>query len=396
MYVHRFLRVLVRLVLSRIFNTKPVNLPEINRAQGPFVLLSNHSAVIDPLILGMYVNKPIHFVVSDSQFRSPLLSWLLGLTGAIPKTKAVSDLDTVKKIVAAKANGGIIGIFPEGQSSWDGHQLPLVRATDKLIKSLKIPVYVGLIRGAYFSWPRWARRFRRGSIEVVYRRILTPEELRSLSLDQISTRIREALTTDARDHQQRTGVRYHAPGLAEYLERVLFICPACHSIGTLRSSGIRLGCTACTHTVAYTPEGTFRASGGREPHFTTIRQWNLWQLDFFRKWLTGQKNNSTDAPLLREPAVFLREGYKSLPLKDRGVVDVLLYRDRLETRSHTGEETRTFPLNAIEGINVQNNEHLEFYSGNSLYRLSTEDPRGNTYKWNFAVQYLQGRDPTEP
>ncbi len=386
-YVHRFLRVLVRWVLRPLFRVHPVNHNVILRARGPFVLLINHSAVIDPLIMGMFVNKPIHFVVSDSQFRSPVMSFLLGLTGAIPKTKAISDLDTVKKIVNAKLAGGIIGIFPEGQSSWDGHQLPLIRATDKLIKSLKIPVYAALIRGAYLSWPRWARRFRRGRIEVVFKRILDPPQLKAMSLDQINARVQEELSADAFDWQQEARTHYIGPGLAEYLERVLFICPECRRIGTLRSEGSRVICDHCGQTVRFTPQGFFKAHRG-ETRFQTVREWNVWQREEFLAFLDRQ-GASRDFCLLEEPAVLIREGYKTMPLKELGTGTMRLYRDRLEASLDNGG-TVTFSLEQIEGMNVQNNEHLEFYADHSLFRISTIDPRGNTYKWNLAVHHLQG------
>ena len=52
-------------------------------------------------------------------------------------------------------------------------------------------------------------------------------------------------------------------------------------------------------------------------------------------------------------------------------------------------------IDAIRGINVQNNERLEFYHGEDLFRLTPSDPRGCTYKWDLAVRHIQSIGSTE-
>ena len=383
-HIHRFLRFVVRQILLSVFHVRTVDLDVVNRASGPFIIMGNHSAVIDPLILGMFINKPIHFVVSDSQFRSPLLGWILNLTGSIPKTKAMSDLDTIKKIVAVKSAGGVIGSFPEGQSSWDGQALPIMRATDKLIKSLKIPVYIARIEGAYLAWPRWARRFRRGPVRITYSRLFSASDLRELSVTEVGVQVKKALAVDPFAFQENAKFRYRGPRQAEYLERVLFVCPSCHSIGTLVSNRRRVRCTACNHTDHFNVHGFFEARRG-STHFATIARWNQWQLTWFTEYLASARSG----PLLTEEGFIVGEGYKTQPLRTLGQAALSLYTDRLEIAIE-GSAPSAIPLNAIEGINVQNNEHLEFYHSNSLYRLSPVSPRGNTLKWDHAMRVLSG------
>lgn len=401
-YVHRLLRFLARRVLLAFFRVEVRGKPLIANAVGPLVLLGNHSSVIDPFITGIFVNKPIHFVVSDSQFRSRFVSWVLGLVGSIPKTKVMSDLDTVKKIVAVKSAGGVIGIFPEGQSSWDGHRLPIVRATDKLVKSLKIPVYVARIEGAYLAWPRWARRPRRGRIRITFQKLFNGDDLRSLPLASVSAELERALSVDVFAYQQETRQLYRGSRSAEYLERVLFVCPDCEGINTLRSHRRRLRCDACGYAVTYTNEGLLEARRG-VLRFRTIREWNTWQMEWFADYLY-RKQAETDAassnaadrtprPLLTEPEVILREGYKTQPLNNLGRATMELFPDRL-TLTLSDRSVITVPLASLEGINVQNNEHLEFYADTNLYRISTVSPRGNTFKWDYAVRLLQGREMT--
>lgn len=394
-HIHRLLRFLARRVLLAVFAVETTGAQLISRAPGPFIILGNHSAVIDPMIVGISVSKPIQYVVSDSQFRSRILSWVLGLVGSIPKTKVMSDLDTVKKIVAVKSAAGVIGIFPEGQSCWDGHNLPITRATDKLIKSLKIPVYTARIEGAYLSWPRWARRPRRGRIRIAFEQLFTAEELKVLPVDTIRTMVEKALAVDAFEFQRSARFVYRGARQAEYLERVLFVCPACHGLGTLVSNHRRVNCHSCGYSVVFTNHGFFVPRRG-PLHFETIREWNLWQMDWFERYLEEMKNlrnrsgTGVDTPLLTETAVKVSEGFKTQPLRALGDARLTLFPDRLMITLASGSNI-DIPLDTLEGINVQNNEHLEFYASMTLYRISTATPRGNTLKWDYAIRFLRGK-----
>lgn len=388
--VNRILRTLVRIVLKTVFHVRTENLHLIHRQRGAFLLLGNHTSVLDPLLVGIFSNRPIYFVASDSQFRSPLLSFVFNLVGVIPKTKVVADLDTVKKIVTVKRNGGIIGIFPEGQSSWDGRNLPIVKATDKLVKSLKIPVFTVSLPGAYFSWPRWARRFRRGKIVVRFRKLLSAADMKSMTVDEVGASIRRALTFDATSEQEQATVHFRGARRAEYLERTLFVCPACETVGSLHSHGQRLTCSSCGYEVRLNAQGFFEARSG-ELRYRTIPAWNEWQLERYRAYIEAGTGTPTK-PLISEPGVFLRQGYKTQPLTEIGTGPMMLYSDRIEIACAEERAPRVFTLARLEGINVQNNEHLEFYFEDSLYRVSTLDPRGNTYKWDWAVRYLQQRE----
>ncbi len=81
----------------------------------PFLLLANHTNFWDPFLLSLYTPEPIYFVTADEYFRNPFLKFLLGLAGAIPKSKFISDQMTVIDIFRIKRKGGVIGIFPEGK-----------------------------------------------------------------------------------------------------------------------------------------------------------------------------------------------------------------------------------------------------------------------------------------
>ena len=291
-----------------------------------------------------------------------------------------------------KHSGGVIGLFPEGQSGWDGHSLPIIKATEKLVKSLKIPVIAAQIRGAYFSWPRWARGIRRGKVTVFFEKILEPGDIRKMSADEVGSVLREALAFDAFEYQRRATIEYEGAHRAEYLERALFVCPDCNGIDTMRSRGQRFTCGSCGYAVRMNRLGYFDQRKG-PLRFETIREWNLWQIDTYYAYIdaffrTDPEKRAPLGPIIAEQAVQVLEGYKTRPLTSLGTGPMRLFPDAIVAEPDGSEPIR-LPMQRVEGLNVQNNEHLEFYVDDTLYRVSPADPRVNTYKWDLAVKYIQ-------
>ena len=94
-YVYRTIAIVVGWILVPLFRLRAVGFDAVRKERGAFLLVSNHSAVIDPFLVGCLFRRPVQFVASDSQFRSRVVSFLGGLVGVILKTKALADLDTV-------------------------------------------------------------------------------------------------------------------------------------------------------------------------------------------------------------------------------------------------------------------------------------------------------------
>ncbi|MFP4302213.1 MAG: lysophospholipid acyltransferase family protein [Spirochaetaceae bacterium] len=385
--LHRILRAGMGAYLKAQFNLHPRHEEVLKTIRPPFLILGNHTSVWDPFFLNVLVDAPIHYVVSDSQFRSRLVAFGLGLVGSIPKTKVLSDLETVKNIVKIKHKRGIIGVFPEGQTSWDGHTLPIIPSTAKLIKSLKVPVVVAKIEGAYFSRPRWSRLPRRGRVTVDFSLAFTPEELRGMSTAEIHQAITQKLEYDAYENQAKEMVRFAGRRLAEYLERTLFVCPECSKIGTLRSHRRRLNCLHCGYEVHYSPFGYLEPRSGKL-RFSTIRGWNLWQIGEFQEQINRWVQSGMHRlPLISDKGAKLEIGYKTLPLKELTTGEICLYPG--EIRITAPGVSFAFPIGEIEGMNIQNNERMEFYFRDELYKVTLQDPRGCTYKWDLATKHLQ-------
>ena len=387
--LNKVLRLTLGPWLVRRYRVTAENRELLRRLRPPYLVLPNHSSVWDPFFVNNFVPGVIHYVVSDANFRSKLVEFGLGLVGSIPKTKVMSDLDTVKNIMKVKEAGGIVGIFPEGQNTWDGHTLPMYFSTAKLAKLLKVPVVTARISGAYLSKPRWSRARRRGRITIRYDLAFTPEQLRKASTQEIDARVLELLDHDDYEFNRVHRHKYIGPNRAEYAEIALFTCPQCREFANLRSSGNLLGCRECGYTVRLGLYGFFTPVSGT-CRFDTIREWNLWQIEELRRRIDDFVTSAEDTPLFTEERVKVEIGYKSMPLEAYGTGRLELYPGRIELSGRGGARD-VFEIGRIVGMNVQNNEYLEFYHHDHLFKITILDPRGCTYKWDLATRFMQER-----
>lgn len=384
--IYNVLRFIIGRWLTKRFNLL-VDGKEVAALKPPYLILANHTNFWDPFFVACWLPEPVYFVTSDEYFRHPFLRMALKLVRAIPKSKFIADSETVRAILKVKKAGGVVGVFPEGKRNWDGGAEPIVYSTSKLIKTLKTPVVVALLKGAHLSKPRWARKSRRGQVLVSYQVILTPEEITQLTVDEIYTRVSAALAYDEYKYQEQVKIPFKGGRLAENLELFLFICPQCQRIGTMESKGDQFFCNYCGYRVAYDEYGYFHRLSPPAPqglNFHQPQEWNRWQLALLQAKIAAWPENSQ--PLLEDKFTLLLRGLRLKPLKKLHTGHLRLFPEALVFVSLQGVEIR-FDLAKINGLNVQYNNKLEFYYENSLYRFIFR-PRVSAYKWTKGIELV--------
>ncbi len=384
-----FLRGTLGFSLLKAYNVRTENMDLLERIPPPYVLLPNHQMTWDPFILNTLIKDPVFFVTSDIQFRNKFVAFLLKFVGAIPKSKFISDFETIRLIMAAKKQNGIIGIFPEGRRTWDGHTNKLIYSTAKLVKLLKLPVIVPILKGGYLSLPRWSKYRRRGSMIFSFKQGLSVEEVTSMTTDQVFNRLEELIEWDETEYQRKEMIVFDHPKRAQFLELALFVCPSCKSIASLKSKGTELQCSVCNHSVTYNKYGFIEEKGERRIGLDSVRAWNLWQMEYFSSLLLEKKTAKSSEPIMSDKRIWLNVGYRARPLKKFRFGNMVLYYDRIEFRTMKGD-ILTFPIDEIEGTNVQIKEKVEFYYDNILYHCNFLSRRVSGYKWMNAISILQG------
>lgn len=244
-------------------------------APGPYLLISNHATnFLDIIFITAAVGKKaVSFVGSEHILRSGwagrALNWCAGL---IPRPKGAAGITSVREILKTLRSGTSVVLFAEGSASWDGRSVPVVKGTGSLVRASGVPLVTYRLEGGYLTRPRWSSGPRSGPVKGRLVHVYPPEEIKALSSDEINALIDRDIREDAWERQRKEMTHRRGKRQAEYLERLLYLCPRCHKIGTLLSEGDALTC-ACGAAWRY------RDTGFPDPAepFRDLAEWEDWQ-----------------------------------------------------------------------------------------------------------------------
>jgi 1-acyl-sn-glycerol-3-phosphate acyltransferase len=166
-----FLRFVAFIVTRFVYRFK-VRGDEHIPTEGAAILVCNHVAFVDPVLLMAASPRPIRFIMDAKIFATPVLGWFFKLAKAIPITSQRDD-PAVYEAAFAKArevldDGDLLCIFPEGALTRDGELGEFKGGVMKLLESNPVPVVPLALQnlwGSYFSRKDGAamsKPFRRG------------------------------------------------------------------------------------------------------------------------------------------------------------------------------------------------------------------------------------------
>lgn len=87
---------------------------------GGLLILANHLADVDPIVVQIACPRPIHFMAKSELFDMPILGTLIRLYGAFPVKRGEPDRASIKRAVQLLRMGESVCVFPEGQLSETG------------------------------------------------------------------------------------------------------------------------------------------------------------------------------------------------------------------------------------------------------------------------------------
>jgi len=160
-----FLKFLLRPVIKKAFSVTISGLENIPE-KGAAILTPNHASFMDSIILGAMTRRNIWFMAKNSEYHHAFLKWFLRIGNSFPVRRYINDVLAVRNAARVIQGGHILGIFPEGERTWDGEMLPLRYGTMRLILSLAAPVIPVGITGAYELMPRWTGTLKRVPVSI--------------------------------------------------------------------------------------------------------------------------------------------------------------------------------------------------------------------------------------
>ena len=142
-------------LLFRLKVTGQENIPQ----DGPFIIVANHSSLLDPVILGVSIKPKIIFVAAAYLFEIRWLGYLLRKANSIPVQRE-NDIKAIKQSLKILQKGGVLGIFPEGGIDRQKNNLPVRAGAAYLATKVGVPIVPIKIKGADKVLPRGAKFIR--------------------------------------------------------------------------------------------------------------------------------------------------------------------------------------------------------------------------------------------
>ena len=242
----------------------------------PYMMLSNHMYFIDFELAAMGTGgHRVNNVMSiDGYYRRP---WLIELIGGICTRKYTMDLHLVKSINKVLKRGDVLSMYPEARYSPCGILSFMPDSLGKLVKMNKVPVVAVVHHGNHLHSPFWNfRKKRKVPLHTTMTQILTAEQIKAMTVEEINAALREALWYDDYQYQKDNGILITEPFRAEGLHKVLYQCPACGKEHEMASEGTELFCRACGKRWHLREDGNLEALSG-ETEFPHIPDWFMWE-----------------------------------------------------------------------------------------------------------------------
>lgn len=358
----------------------------------PFVLLANHSHRLDPYVIASYLKRPVRYM-ANLEGVSALSRIVAPIVGAYGKRKGMEDLRALKDTLRYFRQGDSIGIFPEGDRSWDGESAPLRPGIEKLLKKLGAPLRLVRQVGNYLSGPRWAERGRRGRY-LLFFRTLDAEFVRESDSEELRRAISDFLYGNDLKAAELADTEYVCTSPADGVERLLWLCPACGSVDTMAGRGDRISCRACGARWAVDARqrvvrlGSSATDAAGIPPFGDLKDWSDWQRSRLDSIIADAAPDGAGRPAFSSRGVRLavKDGTR---IRRLGTGTLSLFRNLLsfDPDAADGQPLGLDPRR-VRGFVDNFNEFQAFSHRGDRYRL--ELGGSNALKWEDAFRSWKG------
>ena len=404
--VFGLLRPLFRIYLRIVYAFRGFPAPRLAKGEAALIL-SNHNGAFDPFFLATSFKRPIFFVASDHIFRLGWVSKLIRfLVNPIPIVKSQLDLRSLRQIRETIRDGGLVGLFPEGNRSFNGLTTRIPPSTGKLVKQLNCSLILYRLDGGYLTTPRWSRYKRKGFFQGKVTTYLKADELASMSPTDVYEVILKDLHVDAFAHQREKCVPYRGKKLAESLELTLFVCPQCSGLATLHSHGDLFSCQTCGLSVRYTVYGFFEPVDDWSKQqqeaglfLDSVLSWDQWQRKKLPECLFEKKalDETGEKPLYQDANQLLVLTERAAHSNVVGAGDLMLFADRLAFRENQKSDHdpvqktvwHTFPLATLTRMIVHGPQTLQFTTRDDVVWEVRSKNKRSAYKYMLTFDLIQ-------
>lgn len=377
--LHTPMRIALRQVSGLTYSTTGT---EALDTRQPHLWLCNHVSLFDPVITSHAVMRTIHYMATQGAMADPVIGRLLRFFGSVPKKKFATDVGAIRNLRKWAAVNAQVGVFPEGERSWDGRLAPLVPGIESLVRLLKLPVVTVRIINADRWWPRWGK-WRKGHVHmdvdapVYFDRSAKPEEVRA----HIESRL--SIDVDNCPRWPVTGT-----DLAHGLANPLFACPHCMSVDALEEKRDHVECQVCGSAWRVTTENTLIAEGDQDD-LTIIEANDAVRAHYRQHWALDPERFERDGTIAESKHAKI---YDMTGDEPQLVAEGRIRMDP-ESLHLVGAKDWAIPMDEMVSAAVELTRRLQFRGKERLYEVVLEDE--SVLKWEWLAHHwmakVQGR-----
>ena len=263
-------------LLAVKFKCEKIGMEKLGRKEQCLILM-NHSSFIDlEIASSIFYPRPLNIVATFDAFIGK--DWLMRQIGCMETKKFTVGAGLLRDMAHTIKNlKSSILMFPEAGYSLDGRATVLPDSLGKCLKFLKVPVVTVITDGAFARQPLYNNlRKRKVPVTAKMEYILSPEDIKEKSVEELNAIIREKFSFDNFKIQQEKGLVIADKNRAEGLHRVLYKCPHCLAEGKMVGAGTKLTCNNCQKEYELTELGKMQAVGA-DTEFEQIADWVDWE-----------------------------------------------------------------------------------------------------------------------
>ena len=342
---------------------------DLDSAEAPYIILSNHPSFWDFYYVDRigFDRRPA-IVANDYYMHLPGLKKIAKKVGVVPKKLFCPDFTSVAGMMRMLRSGYSLLIFPEGRLSVDGTTYPFTESSAAFFKKLGRDLVLINISGAYFSKPKWRKKFFRSEIGVTVKRVIKADEAASMSNEELDGAIFDGISSD---DSKALHSEYRRRDMAKGIEDVLYRCAFCGSLYSTEGVGNTLVCRECGKRLEfgrdYLFDGEPRSIHG---YYEKIKELEREELDTF----------SLEAKVTTK--IFRKSGKRE---KEKGVCR--LSPDGFDYES-VGGMREHIPLSDLPALAFSCREEFELYIGGELYYFYPDENPRQTVRWALLVDLL--------
>ena len=338
-----------------------------------FIVASNHAGKYDFYRAYKAVETNLANIANRQLLSGKRLTKITNAAGFIPKKLFDPDLETAIKTKKMLKKGYSVYVCPEGRLSIDGTNYEIDDTFIKFVKVMNVDLVLIRITGAYLAEGKFRNKCLRTPILVEIADVIKKEDIKNKDINLLTERVNKALSYNDFEYSKDLMV-YKRKDKAYGLDGLLYRCPKCGKLYTMKSEGNTLLCDNCG----------FKLNILNNYHFDNSEFENI---HTYYKWMKEQeKPNIHRIKLISNVKLkIFNEDFKGFEI-DYGTC--ILTDQGISYKSNKTDYQLFKSIDDLPALAFSINEEFEFYYQNRLHYFYPIENKKECTRWALIVDLL--------